>query len=222
MQRFALSLAAAALATAAGALDNGLARTPPMGWMTWCEPKTQRPVSRSLLAVCQHRPGPRPQRNLKLGARRCVYYFLAEFCRERFRCTTDAPGQGNPSCAEDPTNCISETLVKQHVDILALPEWRAAGYNYVDIDDCWEDWERTSDGKLAPNNTRFPSGMKALGEYVHAKGLQLGTYNDIGTKTCGGYPGECKDENCTLPVRKTHRLSLLLRCCGFVVHDSVA
>ena len=135
------------------ALNNGLARTPPMGWMTW----------------------------------------------ERFRCTTDAPGQGNPSCADDPDNCISETLIKQHADILALPEWREAGYTYVDIDDCWEDWKRTSDGHLQANTTRFPSGMKALGDYVHSKGLQLGTYNDIGTQTCGGYPGECKDANCTLP-----------------------
>ena len=53
--------------------------------------------------------------------------------------------------------------------------------------------------RSVPDNSRFPSGMKALASYVHSKGLKLGTYNDMGTKTCGGYPGECKDQNCTLP-----------------------
>jgi hypothetical protein len=41
--------------------------------------------------------------------------------------------------------------------------------------------------------------MKALGDYVHSKGLQFGTYNDIGTRTCSGYPGACNDTVCTLP-----------------------
>jgi hypothetical protein len=46
---------------------------------------------------------------------------------------------------------------------------------YVNIDDCWANWNRTADGKLAPNSTRFPSGMKALANYVESKGLKLGT-----------------------------------------------
>jgi hypothetical protein len=41
--------------------------------------------------------------------------------------------------------------------------------------------------------------MKGLADYVHSKGLKLGTYNDMGTSTCGKYPGECKDTHCTLP-----------------------
>ena len=41
--------------------------------------------------------------------------------------------------------------------------------------------------------------MKALADYVHGKGIKLGTYNDMGTQTCGKYPGECKDTQCTLP-----------------------
>ena len=142
----------------AGALDNGLARTPPMGWMTW----------------------------------------------ERFRCTADGGdvaggGASQPSCAEDPENCISERLVRQHAEIMARPEWRGAGYEYLNSDDCWENWSRSPGGKLAPNSTRFPHGMRALADYVHSLGLKLGTYNDMGTETCGGYPGECKDESCSLP-----------------------
>ena len=86
---------------------------------------------------------------------------------QRYRCNTN--------CSADPHNCISEELVKQHADILSQPEWRDLGYSYVNIDDCWANWNRTADGLLAPNSTRFPSGMKALSDYVHSKGLQLGT-----------------------------------------------
>mmetsp|Transcript_29962 Transcript_29962/g.95861 ORF Transcript_29962/g.95861 Transcript_29962/m.95861 type:complete len:438 (+) Transcript_29962:56-1369(+) len=146
------------LPLASVALDNGVARTPPMGWMTW----------------------------------------------ERFRCTADGGdvaggGTSQPSCAEDPENCISERLVRQHAEIMARPEWRGAGYEYLNIDDCWENWRRSPGGKLTPNSTRFPHGMRALADYVHSLGLKLGTYNDMGTETCGGYPGECKDESCSLP-----------------------
>jgi hypothetical protein len=60
---------------------------------------------------------------------------------------------------------------------------------YVNVDDCWADWNRTSAGALQGNATRFPSGMKALGDYLHARGLLFGIYGDIGTATCEGYPG---------------------------------
>ena len=149
---FRLCLLPALIFLGVHALDNGLAKTPPMGWMTW----------------------------------------------ERFRCTADAAGTG-PSCAADPDNCISDKLVREHADILAQPEWKSLGYSFVNIDDCWANWNRTADGKLKANSTRFPQGMKALADYVHSKGLQLGTYNDMGTATCGKYPGECKDDHS--PVR---------------------
>ena len=55
---------------------------------------------------------------------------------ERFRCTAGVSGTG-PSCAEDPDNCISELLVKQHADILSQPEWRDLGYSYVNIGAHW-------------------------------------------------------------------------------------
>ena len=84
---------------------------------------------------------------------------------ERFRCEID--------CDADPDNCISEQLIKSHADILAAPEWRSLGYQYINIDDCWANWNRTG-GKLVANTSRFPSGMKSLGDYVHGKGLNWG------------------------------------------------
>ena len=81
---------------------------------------------------------------------------------ERFRCTID--------CTVDPDNCLSEQLIKSHADILARPEWRSLGYQYVNIDDCWENMQRTG-GKLVANSTRFPPGMHALADYA-LKGTQ--------------------------------------------------
>ncbi len=45
------------------------------------------------------------------------------------------------------------------------------------------------DGSLQPDNKRFPSGIRALADYVHSLGLKFGIYEDYGTQTCAGYPG---------------------------------
>ena len=63
-----------------------------------------------------------------------------------------------------------------------------AGFQYVNLDDCWMK-DRTDDGEIVADPVRFPSGMKALGEYIHSKGLKFGLYSDAGTKTCEGLPG---------------------------------
>ncbi|MBA7580599.1 Alpha-galactosidase A [subsurface metagenome] len=63
-----------------------------------------------------------------------------------------------------------------------------AGYTYINIDDCWHG-KRDSLGFIHPDPERFPSGMKALADYIHSKGLKLGIYSDAGWKTCAGKPG---------------------------------
>merc|ERR1712113_794716 len=115
---------------------NGLARTPPMGWMSW----------------------------------------------EVFRCQTN--------CASHPDSCIDHNLYEQMTDRIVEDGYLEVGYDQVSIDDCWENHDgRDSHGHLIPDATRFPSGMKALGDYMHAKGVKFGTYSDEGTTTCGGFPG---------------------------------
>ncbi|XP_072779452.1 alpha-N-acetylgalactosaminidase isoform X1 [Taeniopygia guttata] len=126
---------ALALALPSVALENGLARTPPMGWMSW----------------------------------------------ERFRCNVD--------CQADPRNCISEQLFFEMADRLAEDGWRELGYEYINLDDCWAAKQRDAAGQLVPDPKRFPRGIKALTDYVHARGLKLGIYGDLGIFTCGGYPG---------------------------------
>ncbi|KAH8287932.1 hypothetical protein KR018_008045 [Drosophila ironensis] len=116
-------------------LDNGLAKTPPMGWLSW----------------------------------------------ERFRCNTD--------CVNDPDNCISETLFQTMTDIVVADGYASVGYEYINIDDCWLEKHRSHDGKLVADRKRFPSGMKALSDYIHSRGLKFGIYEDYGNYTCAGYPG---------------------------------
>ncbi|XP_067661048.1 alpha-N-acetylgalactosaminidase-like isoform X1 [Haliotis asinina] len=117
------------------ALNNGLALTPPMGFLDW----------------------------------------------ERFRCNTD--------CVNDPDNCISERLFMTMADIIAEEGYRELGYEYIGIDDCWPSKSRDADGNLVIDPERFPNGILGLSRYVHSRGLKLGIYGDVGTKTCAGYPG---------------------------------
>ena len=83
---------------------------------------------------------------------------------------------------------IDEGLIRGMADVMVNSGMRDAGYVYVNLDDCWHG-ERDANGFIQPNAQRFPSGIKALADYVHAKGLKLGIYSDAGEKTCGGHPG---------------------------------
>ncbi len=60
----------------------------------------------------------------------------------------------------------SETLIRQTADAMVLRGFRAAGYEYVIIDDCWLDKERGARGELRADPKRFPSGIRALSDYV--------------------------------------------------------
>jgi alpha-galactosidase len=84
---------------------------------------------------------------------------------------------------------ISETLIKEMAEALISSGMQAAGYRYLVVDDGWEAPERDSQGNLVPDPARFPSGMKALGDYLHSKGFKFGIHNCAGTKTCAGLPG---------------------------------
>jgi alpha-N-acetylgalactosaminidase len=116
-------------------LDNGLALTPPMGWMAW----------------------------------------------EQFHCVVD--------CAAHPTTCISEQLMTDMIDRLAEDGWVAAGYDRINIDDCWLSHDRDANGELQADPDRFPHGIPYLTKYAHDRGVKFGIYEDYGTYTCAGYPG---------------------------------
>jgi len=83
---------------------------------------------------------------------------------------------------------IDEDLIKGIADAMVENGMKEAGYEYVVIDDCWL-LKRDKLGNPIPDPKRFPSGMKALGDYIHSKGLKFGIYSDAGTLTCQKRPG---------------------------------
>ena len=112
------------------ALDNGLGRTPPMGWNSW----------------------------------------------NHFRCS------------------INEDLIKQIADALVSTGLRDLGYHYLNLDDCWQVSRDLDTGKIIEDRRAFPSGMKALGDYIHKVGLKYGLYSDAGLFTCQRRPGSLGSE----------------------------
>ena len=81
---------------------------------------------------------------------------------------------------------VSDAVVRSTADAMVSSGMKDAGYQYVNIDDCWEG-QRDAQGNIQ-SNERFPD-MAALAAYVHSKGLKLGIYSSPGPKTCAGYEG---------------------------------
>lgn len=77
-----------------------------------------------------------------------------------------------------------EVVIRETADALISTGLAAAGYRYVNLDDCWAESERDAKGNLVAKKSTFPNGIKALADYVHSKGLKLGIYSDAGYKTC--------------------------------------
>lgn len=112
------------------ALDNGLARTPPMGWNSW----------------------------------------------NKYACKG-----------------LNEKVVRETADAMVANGMKDAGYQFVNLDDCWQTG-RDAQGNILADPERFPSGIKALADYIHGKGLKLGLYSDAGTMTCAKRPGSIGHE----------------------------
>ncbi|XP_022115515.2 alpha-N-acetylgalactosaminidase [Pieris rapae] len=119
----------------ASLLNNGVARKPPMGWMSWG-------------------------------------YYL---------CSVD--------CEKYPRKCLNEKLLLSVADMFYNRGYQEAGYEYIVIDDCWSEKRRSVNGRLVPDRKRFPKGMEAIAEYIHARGLKFGIYTNIADITCMHYPG---------------------------------
>jgi alpha-galactosidase len=83
---------------------------------------------------------------------------------------------------------INEAIIRKQADAIVASGMKSAGYAYVVVDDCWHG-QRDAAGSIQPDPERFPSGIKALADYVHSKGLKFGLYSDTGDKTCQNKPG---------------------------------
>ena len=83
---------------------------------------------------------------------------------------------------------ITEKLIIDTIDALYSSGLIEAGYNYINIDDCWQS-SRHKNGSIIPDPINFPNGIKPLVDYAHSKGLKFGIYSDAGLYTCEHRPG---------------------------------
>lgn len=118
-----------------------------------------------------------------------VFFILFSFfaSAQKFQNLALTPPMGWNSWNKFQCN-VSEKLIREAADELVSTGMRDAGYEYIVIDDCWQ-ISRDSMGFIVADPDRFPSGIKALADYVHSKGLKFGIYSCAGTKTCAGRPG---------------------------------
>ncbi|HAH23933.1 MAG TPA: alpha-galactosidase [Prolixibacteraceae bacterium] len=83
---------------------------------------------------------------------------------------------------------INEKVIREAADAMVSTGMKSAGYKYIVIDDCWQ-ISRDSLGFIQADPQKFPSGIKALADYIHSKGLKFGIYSCAGRETCGNRPG---------------------------------
>ncbi|KAJ3570855.1 hypothetical protein NP233_g4130 [Leucocoprinus birnbaumii] len=78
---------------------------------------------------------------------------------------------------------------------MELAGYLAAGYNYVNVDDCYSEKERSPEGDIVASKERFPSGMRNLTSQLHEMGFNAGIYSDSGWFTCQLFPGSFQNED---------------------------
>ncbi|MCD2188696.1 glycoside hydrolase family 27 protein [Actinomycetospora soli] len=93
------------------------------------------------------------------------------------------------------TDAFDEAWMHAQADALVSTGLRDLGYRDVDLDDCWAAPQRV-DGRLVADPVRFPHGIAALADDLHARGLRLGLYTSAGTMTCDprGFPASLGHE----------------------------
>ena len=112
--------------------------------------------------------------------------FLLPIQAQKFDGLAKTPPMGWNSWNKFACN-VNETLIREVADAMVASGMKDAGYEYIVIDDCWHG-ERDSLGFITAHPEHFPSGIKALSDYIHSKGLKFGIYSCAGDKTCGGKP----------------------------------
>ena len=90
---------------------------------------------------------------------------------------------------------INEKQIQEIADAMVSSGLKDAGYIYLNLDDNWMDTKRDANGNLQNNPNSFPSGMKAIADYVHDKGLKFGLYGDRGKRTCHHYNNNWESES---------------------------
>lgn len=126
--------------------------------------------------------------------RKISVYLTLIYCLFHFK-TSAQSNQGNSLALKPPmgwmtwnyfADQINEKDIMEMADAMVSTGMLKAGYNYVLIDDGWQGG-RDNKNNIIADPKKFPSGIKALADYVHHKGLKLGIYSDASLLTCAGY-----------------------------------
>lgn len=113
---------------------------------------------------------------------------------QKFKDLAQTPPMGWNSWNYFECDRVNEQVIMDMADAMVETGMKEVGYEYIVIDDCWQ-VDRDEQGKIMVDSIKFPSGIKYLADYIHAKGLKFGIYSDAGTHTCGGRPGSKSYEN---------------------------
>lgn len=97
-----------------------------------------------------------------------------------------------------------------------------AGYNHINLDDCWALRERSEAGDIVPDPAKFPNGIDGLVKNLTALGFKVGIYSDAGLQTCAGYPGSWNHEARDIAAFNKWGISLLKYDNCNVPEDSLA
>lgn len=89
---------------------------------------------------------------------------------------------------------VNETILQAAAKMMHSSGLAAAGYRYVNSDDCWMMRERNAEGQQVPNPAKFPSGIEATIALCHGLNLSFGLYTSRSNFTCGGYAASCGHE----------------------------
>ena len=82
---------------------------------------------------------------------------------------------------------INYSVIKQQADAMVSSGLKAAGYQYVNIDEGWWQGTRDGSGNITVDTSEWPGGMQAIADYIHGLGLKAGIYTDAGKQGCGYY-----------------------------------
>jgi alpha-galactosidase len=118
------------------------------------------------------------------------YFLFSSFIAtaQKFQGLAKTPPMGWNSWNRFQCDGINEKVIRQSADALVSFGLKSAGYEYITIDDCWQ-VDRDKAGNIIPDPKKFPSGIKALADYIHSKGLKFGIYSCAGIETCAKRPG---------------------------------
>ncbi|TFK37979.1 glycoside hydrolase family 27 protein [Crucibulum laeve] len=89
----------------------------------------------------------------------------------------------------------NESMIVRTAQLMKSLGLLDAGYDHVNLDDCYSEKKRNANGDIVASQEKFPAGMNDLTDQIHALGMKAGIYSDSGWYTCQMYPGSFQNED---------------------------